>query len=152
MPRPSSATEIATSTPSRAALTRMGEDSGACRDGVGEQVVQHLDDAPAVGHRARQVRRQVDQHAVPAAAAQEGVPGPLHQGRDLHRLGGYRERARVDTPDVEQVADQGAHSVSLLVDDAEKLAHLGRVEVRLSEHRGGRTFDGTQRRAQLVAD
>ena len=94
--------------------------------GVGEQVVQHLDDAPPVGHRTRQVRRQVDQHAVPAAAAQEGVPGPLHQARDRRRFGGYRERPRVDAPDIEQVADQPAHVIGLLVDDAEELAHLGR--------------------------
>ena len=33
-PRPSSATEIATWTPSRTAVTRMGEDSGACREAL----------------------------------------------------------------------------------------------------------------------
>ena len=117
--------------------------------GVGEQVVQHLDDAPAVGQRARQVRRQIDQHAVPAAAAQEGVPGPLHQVRDLRRIGGYRERARVDAPNIQQVADQPAHVIGLLVDDAEELAHLGRVELRFGAQRGrGRSLDRGQRRAQ----
>ena len=120
--------------------------------GVGEQVVQHLDDAPPVGHRARQVRRQVDQHAVPAAAAQEGVPGPLHQARDCRRFGGYRERPRVDAPDIEQVADQAAHVIGLLVDDAEELAHLGRVELRFGvQHGGGRTLDGGQRCARALA-
>ena len=120
--------------------------------GVGEQVVQHLHDAPPVGHSTRQVRRQVDQHAVPAAAAQEGVPGPVHQARDLRRLGVYRERARVDAPDIQQVADQPAHVIGLFVDDAEELAHLGRVKLRSGVQRGGgRTLDRGQRRAQLVA-
>ena len=151
-PRPSSATVIATWTPSRAAVTRMGEDSGACRAALENRVVQHLDDAPPVGHRARQVRRQVDRHAVPAAAAQEGVPGPVHQGRDVDRLGVYRERARVDAPDIQQVADQAAHVIGLIVDDAEELAHLGRVELRSGIQRGGgRPLDRGQRRAQLVA-
>ena len=151
-PRPSSATVTATWTPSRTAATRMGEDFRGVPGGVGEQVVQHLHDAPPVGHRGRQVRRQVDRHAVPAAAAQEGVPGPLHQARDLRRFGGYRERARVDAPDIEQVADQAAHVIGLLVDDAEELAHLGRVELRSGVQRGGgRTLDRGQRRAQLVA-
>ena len=89
---------------------------------------------------------------MPGAAAQEGVPGPVHQARDLRRFGGYRERARVDAPDIQQVADQAAHVVGLLVDDAEELAHLGRVELRSGVQRGGgRTLDRGQRRAQLVA-
>ena len=89
---------------------------------------------------------------MPAAAAQEGVPGPVHQARDLRRFGGYRERARVDAPDIQQVADQAAHVIGLLVDDAEELSHLGRVELRSGVQRGGgRTLDRGQRRAQLVA-
>ena len=90
---------------------------------------------------------------MPGAAAQEGVPGPVHQVRDLRRFGAYRKRARVDAPDIEQVADEAAHVIGLLVDDAEELAHLGRVELRRgAQHGGGRTLDGGQRRAQLVAD
>ena len=90
---------------------------------------------------------------MPAAAAQEGVPRPLHQGRDVDRLGGHRERARVDAPDIQQVADQPTHVIGLLVDDAQELAHLGRVELRFRGQRGGgRALDRGQRRPQLVAD
>ena len=119
---------------------------------VGEQVVQHLDDAPSVGHRAGQVRRQIDQHAVSGAAAQEGVPCPLHKGRDRHGLGGYRERARVHACDIQQVADQPAHVIGLLIDDAEEPAHLHRVKLGFGAQRGGgRTLDRGQWRTQFVA-
>ena len=108
----------------------MGDDSGACREALENRLFSTWTMRPPVGHRGRQVRRQVDRHAVPAAAAQEGVPGPVHQARDLRRFGGYRERARVDAPDIQQVADQPAHVIGLLVDDAEGVDSqtvLGRV-------------------------
>ena len=41
--------------------------------GVGQQVGQQLLDALAVGHRTRQIKRQVDAHRVPPAAREEGV-------------------------------------------------------------------------------
>ena len=55
-------------------------------------------------------------------------------------------------PASEEVADQPAHVIGLLVDDPEELEHLGRVEGRRgAEHGGGRALDGGQRGAQLVA-
>ena len=120
--------------------------------GVGEEVVEHLHDAPAVGRHGGQARRQVDEDGVPAAAAQEGASRPLHQGRHVRWLGRDRERARVDASRVEQVADEPAHVAGLLGDDAEELAHLGPVEIgAFLQQRIGRALDGGQRRAQLVA-
>ena len=73
---------------------------------VREEVVQHLDDAPLVGHHPRQVRREVDADGLAAAAAHEGGPGPVDQGGNLRRLGVDRQRARVDAPRLEEVADE----------------------------------------------
>ena len=120
--------------------------------GVGEEVVQHLHDAPPVGHHPGKVRRKVDQHAVAPAAAEERAPRALHQLGHLRRLGRDRERARLDAPGVEQVADEPAHVVGLLDDEAVELAHLRRVEPRrLVEQRHRRALDGGERRAKLVA-
>ena len=120
--------------------------------GVGEEVAQHLGDAPAVGHHPGQVGRQVDEHGVAAAAREEGGSGPVHQHRDLRGLGRDREGARLDAPRIEQGADKAAHVPGLLVDDAVELVHLGRVEVRrILQQGGGRALDGGERGAQLVA-
>ena len=120
--------------------------------GVREEVVEHLHDAPAVGHHRGQVRREVDEDGVPAAPAQERAPRPLDQRGHLRGFRGDRERARVDAPGIEQVADEAAHVGGLLGDDAEELARLGRVELgRLLQPRVGRALDGEQRGAQLVA-
>ena len=120
--------------------------------GVGEQVVEHLHQARPVGHDPGQVGRQVDADGVPPAAADERAAGLVHQRGDLGGLGRDRQRAGVDAPGVEQVADQAVHAVGLLVDDAEELRHLGRADdARGAEHRGGRALDRGQRRAQLVA-
>ena len=53
-----------------------------------------------VGHRPRQVGRQVDEDGVAASAAQERVPGPVHQHGDAGRLGRDRERAGLDAPGI----------------------------------------------------
>ena len=120
--------------------------------GVGEQVVEHLHQALPVGHDPGQVGRQVDADGVSPAAADERPAGLVHQRGNLRGLGRDRQRAGVDAPGVEQVADQAVHAVGLLVDDAEELRHLGRAEdTRGAEHRGGRALDRGQRRAQLVA-
>ena len=120
--------------------------------GVGEEVVEHLHDAPPVGHHAGQPDGKVHDDAVPAAAAQEGAPRLLHQLGQLRRLGRNRERARVDAARIEQVADQAAHVSGLLVDDAKELAQLGRVHrVRGVQQGADRAHDGGERRAQLVA-
>ena len=125
---------------------------GSMPRGVGQEVVEHLHDAPAVGHHGGQPRRQVDEDGVPAAAAEERAARPLDQGGRLRGLGGDRERARVDAPRIEQVADEAAHVGALLGDDAVQFAHLGRVELgRLLQQRVGRALDGDQRGAQLVA-
>ena len=120
--------------------------------GVGEEVVQHLHDAPPVGHRARQADGKVHHDAVPTAAADEGIPRPLHQLGQLRGLRRDRERARVDAARIEKVADQAPHVARLRDDDAVELAHLGRVERRrVLQQRRRRAPDGGQRRAQLVA-
>ena len=78
-----------------------------------------------------------------AAAAQEGVAGLLHQVGDVGRLRGHREGAGVDAPGIQQVADQAAHVVGLVVDDAEELPHLGGVQIRRGvQDGGGGTLDG----------
>ena len=63
--------------------------------GVREEVVEHLHDAPPVGHQGGSPRRQVDENGVPAAAAQEAASRPLHQGGHVRGLRRDRERARV---------------------------------------------------------
>ena len=152
MPRPSSETEnrdvhgVAHGRdPDRRGLRRVA-------GGVGQQVAQHLHDAPAVGHHPGQVGRQVDEHGVAAAAGEKGGAGPVHQHRDLRGLGRNREGARLDAPGIEQRADEAAHVPGLLVDDAVELAHLGGVELRrVLQQRGDRALDGGERSAQLVA-
>ena len=120
--------------------------------GVGQQVVQHLHDALPVRQHPRQVGCEVDEDGVPGAAGQERGARLVHQGDDLRGLRGDRERAGLDAPRIEQVADQAVHAVGLLVDDAEELRHLGRIQnPRGAERRGGRALDRGQRRAQLVA-
>ena len=81
---------------------------------VGEQVVQDLHEALPVGHHPGQVRRQVEEDAVPATAGQEGVPRLVHQRGHVRGLGGHRQRARVDAPGIEQVADEAAHVIGLI--------------------------------------
>jgi len=57
-----------------------------------------------------------------------------------------------DAPRIQQVSDEPAHVVNLLVDDTLELAHLGRVEIRrLFQQGDSRALDGGERRAQLVA-
>ena len=125
---------------------------GRVPGGVGEKVVQDLHDAPPVGQHPGQVRREVDLDGVPAAAIQERVPGLLHQAGQRRRLGGDRQRARLDAPRIQQVADQAAHVVGLLVDDPEELKHLGRLRRRRAlQHGRGRALDRGQRGPQLVA-
>ena len=65
----------------------------------------------------RQVLRQVDAEGVPPAPAQKRVPGLVHQAGDLGRLGRDRQRARLDSPLLYQVADHAAYVIGLLLDD-----------------------------------
>ena len=119
---------------------------------VGQQVVQHLDDAPPVCHHQGQVRRQVDVDGLPAAAAQERGPGLIHQGGHRGRFGVDRQRAGVEASRIQQVADQVVHLIGLCVDDPEELPHLRPVQgPRAAQHGRRRTLDGGERRAQLVA-
>ena len=94
---------------------------------VRQEIAENLDDPRAVGHCPRQVFRQVDAHDPVDGTAQEGTAGLIHQRGDIGRLGRHRQRARRDAPVVEQVADQAAHLVGLLVDDPKELQHLGRL-------------------------
>ena len=105
----------------------------------------------AVGHHPGQSRRKVDQDGVQPAPAEKRVPRPVHQGCQVRGLRGHRQRTRVDASGIEQVADDAAHVIGLVDDDAEELAHLRRIQVRRGlQQRGGRTLDRGQRRAQLV--
>ena len=55
---------------------------------VGQQVVQHLDDAPPVRHDPGQVRRQVDlTRLLRSAPALEPAPGLVHQDGHIHGFG-----------------------------------------------------------------
>ena len=129
-----------------------GRRRGSLARCVGEQVVEDLDDALPVGQHARQVLRQVEVDGVPAAPAEERLPGLLHQRDDLHRLGDDRQGAGLDAARVEQVGDEAAHVVGLLVDDVRELLHLDRVEAGGgAQQGGGRALDGGQRGPQLVA-
>ncbi|MDE0194468.1 MAG: hypothetical protein OXP08_02875 [bacterium] len=56
-----------------------------------------------------------------AAAADERASRPLHQAGQLRGLGRDRERARLDVPRIQQVADLAAHMPGLLDDDAVEL-------------------------------
>ena len=76
---------------------------------VREQVVEDLDDPPRRGHHPRQVLRKVDVQDVTAAAAQQGLPGLIHQAGHLRRLERDRQRAGLDAPLIQQVGDQAAH-------------------------------------------
>ena len=119
---------------------------------IRQQVAEHLHDALPVGHHPRQVRRQVNLHGLPAAAANEGVASLVYQAGHSGRLGSHRQRAGLHAPRVQQIADQVAHVIGLLINDAEELHHLGRVDWLVgAQHRGRRTLDRGQRRAQLMA-
>ena len=119
---------------------------------VREEVAQHLYDALAVGHRPREIRREVDDDGVPAASAQEGGPGPVHERGDVRGLGRDGERARLDAPGVEEVRDEAPHVVGLPVDDAEELEQLGLVrDGGGTQHGRRRSLDRGERRAELVA-
>ena len=61
------------------------------------------------------------------AAGDEGAFGLVHQAGHLRRFERDRQRAHLDAPLVQQVAE---HLVGLLVDDTEELARLGQVRAR----------------------
>ena len=120
--------------------------------GVGEEVVEHLHDAPPVGHHRRKVRRQVDGDGVPPSPARERRACPLDEGADLLGPGVHEERARADARRVHQVGDQPVHAVGLLLDDAQELAQLRPVGVaRVPQCRRRRALDGRERPPEFVA-
>ena len=89
---------------------------------------------------------------MPGAAGEKRVARVVDQRAHLRGLGRDREHAGVDAPRIEQVADEPAHAVGLLVDDAKELLRLGRaVPRRGAEHRRRRALDGGERGAKLVA-
>ena len=152
MPRPSSATETATCSPSRAAAIRMGAESGEWRAALASRLLstctRRCRSAMTLGRSGGRSMRTVCRPP-PLMNAPGGL---VHQRGDLGGLGRDRQRAGVDAPGVEQVADQAVDAVGRLVDDAEELRHLGRGdEARGAERRGGRALDRGQWRAQLVA-
>ena len=119
--------------------------------GIRQQVAQNLHDTTSVGHHVRQVRRQLYPDVLPAARAEERVPGVVHQHGQVRRFRLDRERSRLDVRHVQQVVDQIAHAPGLTLYDAHELHDLRRVAPgqKLNQRRGG-TPDGRQRRAQLV--
>ena len=77
-PTPSSATERATD-----AIAHGGDPDGGqlvrVPGRIGQQVVQHLDDAPPVRQDPGQVGRNIDNQVTPAAPALEPAPSLVHQ-------------------------------------------------------------------------
>ena len=129
-----------------------GRQLGRVARRVGEQVGQDLHDALRVHQHARQIRRQIDQHGVPAAPAQVQVPRLVDDGGEARGLGRDRQTARLHVRRVQQVADQLAHVIRLLPDDPEELHRLGRAQPRRRLHRRRRRApDRTQRGLELVA-
>ena len=89
---------------------------------------------------------------MPRTAAKERGPRALHQRDRVRGFRRDRERARLDAPCIEQVADQAAHVIGLLDDQAVELSHLCRVQRRrLLQKCHCRALDGGQRLAQFVA-
>ena len=120
--------------------------------GVREQVGEDLNDAPGVDHYPREVRRHVDLHVLNSPPAQIRPPCLVHEIRNVRRPRVHRERAGVDAPGVQQIADEPLHAVDLLVDEPEELPRLRRIEARRSpERRRRRALDGDERGAKLVA-
>ena len=99
-----------------------GSRLGRVAGGVGQQVVQDLEDALPVGHHRGQIGRQLDAQDVPAPRAQEGVAGLIHQPGQSRRFGLHRQGAGLDAGHVQQVVDQAPHVIGLLVDDAKEEA------------------------------
>ena len=119
---------------------------------VGQQVSQHLDDAPPVGDHQGQVGLDVDGQVVPAPRADEGAPCPVHQRRHPCGFGSHRQRACLDARHVQQVGYQVEHVVGLAVDDPEELPdHRGVTIVGRTQHGCRRALDGGERHPQLVA-
>ena len=119
--------------------------------GIREEVGDDLNDAPGIDHHPREIWWQVDLHALNAPPAQKRPPRLVHEIRNVRRLGVHRERAGVDAPGVQQIADEPLHAVDLLVDDPEELPYLRRIEARRRpERRRRRTLDGDERGAKLV--
>ena len=128
-----------------------GRGPGRVARRVGEQIAQHLDDALAVRQHQWQVR-QVDDDGVRAPSAHVQVPRLIHDGREIRGLERDRQPARLDVRRVQQIADQLAHVVRLLVDDAEELDHFGRAQRRRRpQQRARRTLDRGERRLELMA-
>ena len=152
-PWPLSDTDTATWAPSAGGFHTDGRRLMAVAGRVGEQVADELHDAPPVGHHQRQVRGQVDADDVLCARALEGGAGLVDQPGQVLWLGGHREGAGLDPHDVDEVCEQLAHVVGLLVDDPEELVHLCGVKraPRLAQ-RGRGPLDGRERGSQLVAD
>ena len=64
--------------------------------GVGEQVVEHLHDAPRIGQHRGHVGGQVDDDAVPSARARERGPRPFDQAGQVLRRRVPRQQARAE--------------------------------------------------------
>ena len=119
---------------------------------VRKQVAENLNDSLRVGHHPGQIRGEINLYGLPAAAADESIASLVNQADHPGRLWGNRQCAGPDAPCIQQIADQIAHVIGLLVNDAEELDHLRRVEVLGgAQHRGRRALDRGQWSAQLMA-
>ena len=153
MPLPSSETETATCTPSRAAETRMGTDSGECLAALERRLSKtwKMSGRSAIT-RGRSGERSMKISCLPPPVRNVFLACSTRPANSAGS-GGHRQRAGVDTTHNQQVPDQTAHVVGLLVDELEELGHLGwAYHRRRAEHGGGRALDGGERDAQLVAD
>lgn len=116
-----------------------------------QETAKGLEESHRVGHHARQILGPVNDQGALAYAIDDGVPSLVHKTGHVRRLGRDQQRAALDPPLGQRVGDHAERPVGLLVDDPEEPQHLDRV--RGARQGGdGRSSDGSQRRAQLVAD
>ena len=105
-------------------------DGGAGRreaDRVGEQIEQHLPDAPLVGGEAADVGRRLDveRDVVLDQAVADAFGRGVHGLADVDRAEIERHRAGVDGGEIENVVDDREQRVGRGVDVAEIFALLG---------------------------
>ena len=149
------AVEARPNSPATGALTisgtvQVGETLTADTSGIADE--DGLDDSLAVSSNSGQALGDVDFDLVPGPAHPESVLCLIDHVRHVSGFGSNREHPRLDPSNVEEVVDQVAHAVCLLINDAEELTNLGGVEGgRCTQKSSCRPLDGGQWRPQLVA-
>ena len=111
-----------------------------------------MEHSPSVRHDPGQVRGYVNRDDVCNSLTGKRLSCLFHQVFQVRGFGSDRQRPRLDLRHIDEVVDQMAHMVGLLIDNPEELAGLGGVQrIGGAEHGCRRALDGAQRRPQLVA-